>query len=275
MGPPGVCSPDDGWVVGSRCSRCVLAYWPFTSTRLYLPFEFPSRLAEAGKRHVFPHCRAWPGGMRSQIDTRPDRFASSQTVSHRKLQRGAREVVVGRLVADATNVRWSRSRCREDGTSGAKRWRARPIPWCDYFTFTFACAFFRSAQYFFIRTDTAWRAAADIRRPLRRAVLIVRRTARRFDRSANSGNVRSMAMISARSCFNRTSAPVRASSRKRSTLNPLTCLATYPPVGDSEEDCKPCFDSRSALGCCGELCILELVPKPPVGTVLGCLRADC
>jgi hypothetical protein len=31
----------------------------------------------------------------------------------------------------------------------------------DYFTF--ACAFRRSAQYRFIRSDTAWRAATDIR----------------------------------------------------------------------------------------------------------------
>jgi len=44
---------------------------------------------------------------------------------------------------------------------------------------TFACAFRRSAQYRFIRAETALRAAADIRRVLRAASVTDRRTARR------------------------------------------------------------------------------------------------
>ena len=45
--------------------------------------------------------------------------------------------------------------------------------------FTFAFAFRRSAQYFFMRLDTALRAAADIVRARRLALLTERRIARR------------------------------------------------------------------------------------------------
>jgi len=199
-----------------------------------LPFVLSSRLAKPWEETYSVNVARL-----ARRDAQPNRHVVFPTVS--QVPRQSRIVSCNVVPVRSWSADWLRMRPmsggrghggREDGTPGAKRWRARPIPCFDYFTFTFACAFFRSAQYFFIRTDTAWRAAADIRRPLRRAVLIVRRTARRFDGSANSGNVRSMAMISARSCFNRTSAPVRANSRKRSTLNPLTCLATYPPGGD-------------------------------------------
>ena len=76
--------------------------------------------------------------------------------------------------------------------------------------FALALAFRRSAQYFVIRSDTAFRAAADMRLVRLRALAIARPTARRLRGSANSGNVRSMATISARSCFNTVSAPARA-----------------------------------------------------------------
>jgi hypothetical protein len=76
--------------------------------------------------------------------------------------------------------------------------------------FTFAFALRRSAQYFFIRAETALRAAADIVRARPPAVLADCRRMRRAFGSANSGNVRSMAMISARSSFNAASAPVLA-----------------------------------------------------------------
>jgi hypothetical protein len=93
---------------------------------------------------------------------------------------------------------------------------------------TFALAFLRSAQYFVIRSDTTLRAAADIRRPLFCAFCTDWRSARRRWGSASSGNVRSMATISARSWFRTDSAPARASSRTRPVLSPLA-LATCPP----------------------------------------------
>jgi hypothetical protein len=89
----------------------------------------------------------------------------------------------------------------------------------DEIYFTFACAFRRSAQYRFIRAETALRAAADIRRVRRVACSTARRTARRRRGSASSGNVRSIAMISARRRVSANSAPARASSRNRSALN--------------------------------------------------------
>jgi hypothetical protein len=76
---------------------------------------------------------------------------------------------------------------------------------CGYFPF--ALAFLRSAQYFFIRSETAFLAVADIRLVLVSAVAMVRLSARRCGASASSGNVRSIAMISARSCFTMVSAP--------------------------------------------------------------------
>ena len=81
----------------------------------------------------------------------------------------------------------------------------------DYFTL--ALAFLRSAQYFFILSETALRAAADMRLVFVSAVAMARLSARRRRGSANSGNVPSIAMISARSCFNMVSAPARASFR--------------------------------------------------------------
>src|SRR6476620_6965437 len=84
--------------------------------------------------------------------------------------------------------------------------------------FTFACAFRRSAQYRFIRADTALRAAADIVRVRVAAFCRERRTARRRCGSCNSGNVRSIAMISARRRWSVTSAPVRARSRRWEAL---------------------------------------------------------
>src|SRR5437762_307850 len=95
--------------------------------------------------------------------------------------------------------------------------------------FAFAWAFRRSAQYFFIRLETARRAASEIRRPRRPAFFRERLTARRFPEGCSSGNVRSTAMISVRSCFRRASAPVRANSRKRSALNLLAWLGTHSP----------------------------------------------
>ena len=84
---------------------------------------------------------------------------------------------------------------------------------------TLACAFLRSAQYFFIRSDTAFRAAAEVRR----VRVVTSRTdflsARRRPGSASSGNVLSIAIISARSRFKATSAPVRASSRSLSAVS--------------------------------------------------------
>jgi hypothetical protein len=94
---------------------------------------------------------------------------------------------------------------------------------------TLAFALRRSAQYFFIRADTAFRAAADIVRARRPAVWAERRTALLVLGSANSGNVRSMAMISARSCFSAVSAPPLAHSRRRSALTLLDDLGTVPP----------------------------------------------
>jgi len=76
--------------------------------------------------------------------------------------------------------------------------------------FTFACAFRRSAQYRFIRADTALRAAADIVRVRVVAALIDWRTSRRRCGNRSSGKARSMAMISARRRLSVTSAPVCA-----------------------------------------------------------------
>jgi hypothetical protein len=64
--------------------------------------------------------------------------------------------------------------------------------------FAFACAFRLSAQYRFIRADTALRAAADIVRVRVVASLIDRRTARRRWGRRSAGNARLIAMISAR-----------------------------------------------------------------------------
>src|SRR5262245_38507863 len=70
-----------------------------------------------------------------------------------------------------------------------------------------------------MRTDTAFLAAADIRRVLVLAVAIARAIARRRFGSASSGNVRSMAMISARSSLSIDSAPARASFNSWSLPN--------------------------------------------------------
>ena len=86
--------------------------------------------------------------------------------------------------------------------------------------FTFACAFRRSAQYFFIRCDTAFRAAADIRLVRLRAVATDLRRVLRVPGSASSGKVRSIAIISARNRRSAASAPSLASSRSCSMLNP-------------------------------------------------------
>ena len=93
----------------------------------------------------------------------------------------------------------------------------------------FAFAFRLSAQYFFIRREIAFFAAADILRPRFLAVFIEPRTARRPLDSANSGNVRSMAIISARSCFKVDAAPALASSRNLSILRPLCPLGIQTP----------------------------------------------
>src|SRR5262245_65400098 len=79
--------------------------------------------------------------------------------------------------------------------------------------FTLAWALFRSAQYFFMRCDTALRAAADMRRVRFEAFLTALRTARLRRGKPSSGNVRSIAMISERSRLRVTSAPVRAKLR--------------------------------------------------------------
>jgi hypothetical protein len=120
--------------------------------------------------------------------------------------------------------------------------------WSSYRTFCFA--FLRSLQYFFIRFETASRASCDIRRPRLPIVFTVRRSARRVCGNANSGNVRSIAMISARSCFNADPAPDRASSRNRSALNFNDCFGTVPLIElvDCILACQICVspvDSRS------------------------------
>src|SRR5206468_5372095 len=99
----------------------------------------------------------------------------------------------------------------------------------DYLIFAFA--FRRSAQYRFIRSETARRAAADIVLARSVAALTDRRSARRRLGRASSGNVRSMAMISARSSFKITSAPARASSRSLSELSRFAALCTRSPLG--------------------------------------------
>jgi hypothetical protein len=95
--------------------------------------------------------------------------------------------------------------------------------------FTFALAFRRSAQYFLMCALTAFRAAADICRPRCPTRLMERATLLRVAGSFSSGNVRSMAMISARSCFSAVAAPARASSFNRSVLSPLARLGTMTP----------------------------------------------
>jgi hypothetical protein len=89
-----------------------------------------------------------------------------------------------------------------------------------------AFALRRSFQYFFIRSLTAFLAAADILLPRCWTCLIVLETARRFAGKASSGNVRSMAMMSARSSFRTFSAPARASSFIRSGVSGLVCRGT-------------------------------------------------
>src|SRR5262245_26566650 len=78
--------------------------------------------------------------------------------------------------------------------------------------------------------ETAFLAAADIRLVVVRAFAMARRAARRLRGSASSGKVRSIAMISARSCFNTASAPCRANSRRRSGLRLIVSRATHPPL---------------------------------------------
>src|SRR5919197_4829240 len=90
--------------------------------------------------------------------------------------------------------------------------------------FIFDLALRRSAQYRFIRSETARRAAADIVRVRSLARLIDRLSARRRLGRASSGNVRSMAMTSARSSFNVCSAPLRASSRTLAALSSFAVL---------------------------------------------------
>ena len=94
--------------------------------------------------------------------------------------------------------------------------------------FTFACAFRRSAQYRFIRAETALRACADIVRVRVAAACNERRAACRPCRKRSSGKVRSIAMISARRRLSVTSAPVRANSRKRSAVR-FGVFAMSPP----------------------------------------------
>jgi hypothetical protein len=94
---------------------------------------------------------------------------------------------------------------------------------------TLAFAFRRSAQYFFIRVESAFRAAADIWRPRLRAAFRERVTARRRLGNANSGNVRSIAMMSARSSFSIVCAPARANSRSRLALSAVDGRGTCPP----------------------------------------------
>jgi len=69
-----------------------------------------------------------------------------------------------------------------------------------------------------MRADTAFRASADIARVRVRASLYAFRSARRPAGNRSSGNARSIAMISARNWLRVTSAPVRASSRRRSAV---------------------------------------------------------
>jgi hypothetical protein len=90
-----------------------------------------------------------------------------------------------------------------------------------HLAFAFACAFRRSAQYFLIRCETALRAAADMRLVRLRAVATDLRSAFRVPGSASSGNVRSIAMISALNRRSAASAPSLASSRNCSMLNPV------------------------------------------------------
>jgi len=94
--------------------------------------------------------------------------------------------------------------------------------------FTFAFAFLRSAQYFFIRLDASRRAASDHSRARRPAFLIDRLIARRFRGNANSGKVLSIAITSARSWLSAVSAPALAISRSRSMLKPLCPLGIHP-----------------------------------------------
>ncbi len=81
-------------------------------------------------------------------------------------------------------------------------------------------AFLRSAQYRFIRWETALRAAADMLRERRDTVLTARRTPCRFLGTADSsGKALSIAATSPRSRSKVTCAPVRASSRSLSGLS--------------------------------------------------------
>ena len=86
--------------------------------------------------------------------------------------------------------------------------------------FVFAVALRRSAQYFVIRAETALRAAADIRL-VRFVTCVAARTAARRGGSFSSGNVRSIATISARSRSMACPAPTLASSLSLSALSSL------------------------------------------------------
>ena len=79
----------------------------------------------------------------------------------------------------------------------------------------------RSAQYFFIRRDTAFRSAAVIglRRPRGRPVLNDTVAARAFER--RSGKIRNSAARSSSNAFKRASAPTRASRRNSSAPIPV------------------------------------------------------
>jgi hypothetical protein len=100
---------------------------------------------------------------------------------------------------------------------------------------TFACAFRRSAHYRFMRSETALRATADIRRVRVPPCLMDCLSARRRFGSASSGNVRSISMISARNCFKADSAPTLASSRSLSGLRPIRAIGS-PSACHSEPD---------------------------------------
>jgi len=76
-----------------------------------------------------------------------------------------------------------------------------------------------------MRSETAFRAAADIRLVRLEACLNDRRIARLLCGSANSGNARSMATISARRCLRAVSAPARAYS-----VNLAAVSRFFPPA---------------------------------------------
>src|SRR5688572_8217973 len=164
-----------------------------------------SRRAELEQVHVGSNVKA-------ESTCRDDRFDRNAGKEGGLLWETAR----GPAQVDHVSRYRARALCRR-GDSGKHQDRGNETP--HYLPL----AFRRSAQYLRIRTDTALRAAADIRPRRRRLPELARaapsaRLAARRPRPNSSGNSARIPASSSRSCSSRAIAPSRASRRNCSVF---------------------------------------------------------